>query len=67
MRIDFFDREEVIKELDEKLKDEQFLDLLREKGIAEDEFFDGILMIVSFANHWYKKGYQDAQTGGDVD
>ena len=72
MEIEYCNKEKALKEIKEKLKNKELVDYLLEKGFTGDEFLEGMSMLISLINRWYKKGYQDGQTathqnGGDVD
>jgi len=63
---DYFNREEMIGELKEMLTDEQLPSELKELNITAEDFCNAMDKIISYANYWYRKGYEDAKNGGDV-
>ena len=62
----FIDKEKAMKELKEKLKNKKLADSVRKIGLTNTDFLDAVSTLISLANCFYWKGYQDAQNGGDV-
>lgn len=68
----YIDKEKALKELSEKLENEELVTVLDKIGFTKNSFINGVSVLISLANSWYKKGYQDGQAaahqnGGDVD
>ena len=71
MKRPYIDKEKALKELNEKLENEELVTVLDKIGFTKNSFINGVSVLISLANNWYKKGYQDGQAaahqnGGEV-